>query len=51
MMGQEPAQTTSTKKTLGQKIGPPIMWFGLGMLTIKLIDAYTENKKTKRLTQ
>lgn len=46
------ANTTpaTPKETLGQKIGKPLMWMGIGIITFKLLEVYTENKKAKRLT-
>ena len=48
--GQEPAKQTP-QITWGQKIGRPIMWMGIGFITCKVLEAYTEKKKAKRLTQ
>lgn len=32
-----------------EKIGKPLFWVGIGFVTCKLLDAYTENKRVKRI--
>jgi len=35
--------------TLGQKIGRPLMYIGAGFILCKIMDAYLEKQKVKRL--
>lgn len=32
-----------------EKIGKPFIWFAIGFVSCKIIDAYTENKRVKRI--
>jgi hypothetical protein len=53
MNGQEntqpPAQTQGS--WIKDKVGKPLFWVGIGFLSCKLLEAYTEGKRTKRLSQ
>lgn len=36
---------------LKDKLGRPLVWMALGFVACKVLDAYTESKRTRRLTQ
>ena len=48
-MSDENKTPPAPKITLGQKIGRPIMWMGIGIVAFKILEVYNERNKTKRL--
>jgi hypothetical protein len=54
MNGQETTNTNNKPAPakpswFGEKVGKPMLWIGVGFIACKLFDAYTENKRAKRL--
>lgn len=38
------------KSWLRENVAKPFMWIAVGFVACKVLDAYTENKKARRLT-
>jgi hypothetical protein len=40
----------AVRETLGQKIGRPVLYIGIGFMLCKILDTYLERQKVKRIT-
>jgi hypothetical protein len=46
-----PKSTTTNGSWIKDKVGKPLMWMAFGAIAFKILDAYTESKRARRLSQ